>query len=363
MCKRVGKTGRVVATDLDTRFLDAIDESNLEVLHHDVVADYLPEATFDVVHARLLLEHLPPRKQVLQRLISALKPGGWILIEDLDWRGILAHPPMIVTYPATDMRRNARVWRGVVTLMCRAGYDQVFGAELLPLFMELGLDDVSAEARNVMHQGGSTASGAIRWTLEQLRDRLIEAELVSERDIDLEIARANDPQNRRLGPTMISVWGRRPAAAGGQPASGSLPTRGHLTYERLQELSLFAGGTLEELKRIGNLATVVDVKAGTALTKEGEAGDAFYVIVQGTATVTRAGDKLATLGPGSFFGETALLTGGPRTATVTSDTHLTLASFDQRAFDAVLDESRTIARRILEGVAERAPAATAQLYP
>jgi SAM-dependent methyltransferase len=363
LCKRVGKNGRVVATDLDTRFLDAIAAPNLEVLRHDVVADGLPEASFDLIHARLLLEHLPPRERVLEKLIAALKPGGWILIEDLDWRGMLAHPPVLVAYPASDTSRSARVWRGVVALMCRAGYDHVFGARLIPLFVSMGLEEVAAEGRNAMYQGGTPSSGATRFTLEQLRDRLIEDKLVRESDIDKQIAISHDPERRMLGPSMIATWGRNPATNGRAKGAGLMPAATRPNHERLKDLALFAGCAQDELKRVTNLAQEESVEAGTALTREGETGDRFYVVVEGAATVTRGREKLATLGPGSFFGETALLTGGQRTATVTADTALTLASFDQQAFDALLSESRTIARGIMEGVAERAPVGTAQLYP
>jgi CRP-like cAMP-binding protein len=112
-----------------------------------------------------------------------------------------------------------------------------------------------------------------------------------------------------------------------------------------------------------NLAKEMKVGKGADLTREGDSGDTFYVILHGTASVTRGGEKLATLGPGSFFGETALLTGGPRTATVTADTAITVATFDQAGFDAILNESRTVSRRILQGVAERTPGGSGQLFP
>src|SRR2546425_1749627 len=85
LCDRVGAKGRVLATDLNTRFLDALGEQNLEVRVHDITADDLPEATFDLIHARLLLEHLSGRDVALKQMVSALKPGGWLLVEDLDW--------------------------------------------------------------------------------------------------------------------------------------------------------------------------------------------------------------------------------------------------------------------------------------
>src|SRR5262245_40133453 len=72
----VGETGRVLATDLDTRFLDGQARTNLEVRTHNIVTDQVEEAAFDLIHARAVLEHLPDRQQVLKRLAAALRPGG-----------------------------------------------------------------------------------------------------------------------------------------------------------------------------------------------------------------------------------------------------------------------------------------------
>src|SRR5262252_2571366 len=84
LCDRVGPTGRVIATDIDTRFLETLDKNNLEVLRHDLVTDPLPQGRFDLVHTRLVLMHLPEREQVLARLAAALKPGGWLVAEEFD---------------------------------------------------------------------------------------------------------------------------------------------------------------------------------------------------------------------------------------------------------------------------------------
>jgi hypothetical protein len=199
--------------------------------------------------------------------------------------------------------------------------------------------------------------------MEQLRDRMVEGKLANRRDLDAEIEGSYDPERRRLGPTMIATWGRRPPATGVKRASESQSTESRDASERLRELPLFAGCAREELQRILNLAKEKEVGKGNEITREGDPGDTFYVILRGTAGVTRGSEKLATLGPGSFFGETALLTGGPRSATVTADTSMTVATFDQAGFDAILNESRTVSRRILEGVAERTPVSSGQLFP
>lgn len=84
LANRVGGSGNVLATDIDPRFLESVRLSNVEVRRHDVVVDVLPQRTFDLVHSRLVLHHLPQREKALQNMISALKSGGWILVEDHD---------------------------------------------------------------------------------------------------------------------------------------------------------------------------------------------------------------------------------------------------------------------------------------
>ena len=85
LSERVGPSGRVLATDIEPRFLDPLaDLGNVDVCRHDVVVDPLPEAEFDLVHARLVLVHVPERVMAIHRLVETLRPGGWLLIEDGD---------------------------------------------------------------------------------------------------------------------------------------------------------------------------------------------------------------------------------------------------------------------------------------
>jgi ubiquinone/menaquinone biosynthesis C-methylase UbiE len=90
LAERVGPQGSVLATDVYTKFLDAMDRANLEVREHDILADELPEAEFDLAYARLVAEHLGP--EVIERMIPALKPGGVLLLEDYDFSSATVHP-------------------------------------------------------------------------------------------------------------------------------------------------------------------------------------------------------------------------------------------------------------------------------
>lgn len=84
LAQRVGPEGHVLATDIDMTFLQSSGEVPYEVRRHDIGADPAPPGAFDLVHARLLLEHIPSRDAALHTMTQALRPGGWLLIESAD---------------------------------------------------------------------------------------------------------------------------------------------------------------------------------------------------------------------------------------------------------------------------------------
>jgi CRP/FNR family transcriptional regulator, cyclic AMP receptor protein len=124
----------------------------------------------------------------------------------------------------------------------------------------------------------------------------------------------------------------------------------------LSGVALFSPCAKHELRRIAALVDEIEAPKGKTLAREGETGVEFFVVVEGTATATRRGRKVATIGPGSFFGELALLDQGPRAATVTADTDMQLLVLTSRSFSALLD-TPSVSRRILRGMAVRLRAA------
>ena len=84
IAERVGAAGYVLATDIDVSWTQEAASRNVDVRSHDVARDAPPGDSFDLVHARLVLVHVPDRDQALRRMVSALRPGGWLLVEDFD---------------------------------------------------------------------------------------------------------------------------------------------------------------------------------------------------------------------------------------------------------------------------------------
>jgi CRP-like cAMP-binding protein len=130
--------------------------------------------------------------------------------------------------------------------------------------------------------------------------------------------------------------------------------------ERLRGVPLFAGCNDQELGRIAQLADEVAVPKGYVLVYEGDFGDEVFVIAEGEAEVTNAGQRAAGLGPGSVVGELAVLDPGPRSATVTASSAMQFFVFERRAFAALLEDFPIIARRMMAGMAHRLRATQGQ---
>jgi CRP-like cAMP-binding protein len=123
--------------------------------------------------------------------------------------------------------------------------------------------------------------------------------------------------------------------------------------ERLAEIPLFSGLDKKHLRAISSLATPIDVAAGKALTREGEFGHEFIIVLEGEAEVQIGDDIVATRGPGDYFGEIALVANRPRTATVTAKTAMKVEVIGRREFQTMLHDNPSIATEILGVVGDR----------
>ena len=121
----------------------------------------------------------------------------------------------------------------------------------------------------------------------------------------------------------------------------------------LAQVPLFSALSKKELQLVARRAEDVRVDPGRILVSEGSTGSEFFVIIDGTATVSRHGRKVASLGPGDAFGELALLDKAPRNATVTAQTEMELVVLGQREFGGLIDEVPGFARKLLAGMARR----------
>jgi CRP/FNR family transcriptional regulator, cyclic AMP receptor protein len=123
--------------------------------------------------------------------------------------------------------------------------------------------------------------------------------------------------------------------------------------QALKGVPLFEDLSRKELVQLERICEDLEVEPGRILCKEGQTGQEFFVIVDGTVQVTRRGRRVATLGGGDFVGEIALVTELPRTATVTAETPVRLFVLTRREFHAVLDNNAKVERKVLRALARR----------
>jgi CRP-like cAMP-binding protein len=122
---------------------------------------------------------------------------------------------------------------------------------------------------------------------------------------------------------------------------------------RLEEVPLFEGCTRRQLRAVARIADVLEAPAGTVLTKSGDPGDAFFLILDGRVRVEVSARKRIRMGPGEFFGEMSLLDGGPRTATVAADTDVRVLVIARRDFSLLLTKVPDLGRNLLVVLVKR----------
>jgi SAM-dependent methyltransferase len=188
LSSRVGPSGHVLATDIDVTWTQRLAGGNVEVLQHDVAADDAPQGGFDLVHARLVLIHVPKREVALERMARALRPGGWLLMEDFD---PAMQPLACVDVVGIEQRRANKVRAGVRALLAQRGADLELGRRLPRLLREAGLELERANVNQVRE--GLIAGGHV--TVEEIDAHL---QAVEAGRLDLSTA------------PLISAWGRRP---------------------------------------------------------------------------------------------------------------------------------------------------------
>jgi CRP-like cAMP-binding protein len=123
--------------------------------------------------------------------------------------------------------------------------------------------------------------------------------------------------------------------------------------DRLAKIPLFRNLSAKQLAAVDGLVTTIDVASGRELIRQGEAGREFIVVVEGEADVRRDGKVIATRGPGTFFGEMALLLDRPRNASVVATSDMTIDVIDRQDFRRLLEQYPDLHAPLLEATAQR----------
>ena len=189
----------VTAIDIDTRFIDPLACDSIDVRRVDLREDELPADEFDLVHARLVLEHLSERREILDRLVASLRPGGWIVVEDYDWS----------SYGFVDDSSGfGEIADAVMGFMANAGFERDYGRRVVSDLEAAGLTDIRGEGRARMIDSTSPGFDFFRLSYESLRSAVVKAGLVSQDQADA-AASGFEGHGRMLTPLMIAGIGRR----------------------------------------------------------------------------------------------------------------------------------------------------------
>ena len=207
LCRQVGDSGHVVATDLQPHFLEAIGASNLEALRHDLLHDALPENTFDLVHARAVLTFLPEPHQAIRKMAAAVKPGGWLLLEEPDY--VSAMPDTSMSPKATRLSQKA--WDAMLRQIRSQGYDTAFGRHLYTDVAKTGFADLQAEGFVNMQLGGTPSARFWKITFEQIEDLIEKNGFLTRAECEDYQALLESAEYRWMNLIFMSVWARRPS--------------------------------------------------------------------------------------------------------------------------------------------------------
>jgi SAM-dependent methyltransferase len=196
----VGPRGFVLTTDIDIRHLEQLGLPNVEVRHHDIVAEALPAGAFDLAYARLVLEHLPAPDVALTRMIATLKPGGWLVVEDLE-----------LPDPDDEARFVSRTAAALRRVSAAAGVDGRVAPSLARRLRSRGLSNVGSEGRVLVWERGSSGAALMRLNFEQLREPILACGCVTEEQFEADLAALDDDDLEIRSPTLWTAWGQRVA--------------------------------------------------------------------------------------------------------------------------------------------------------
>lgn len=179
MAEVVGEDGKVIAVDLDTQFIANIELPNVEVLEADIRHVPLERHSFDLIHARYVLIHIPDFQVALSQMLNLLKPGGWIVVEEPDFSAAKA----VFGDEAVCQSVN-RVNQAILQMFANQGIDYALGVKLPAIFQRLGLQPLSIENDTPLSQGDSGVAKVMKMSTVQLADKYIATGEATHQDIE-----------------------------------------------------------------------------------------------------------------------------------------------------------------------------------
>lgn len=202
LSNRVGHFGKVHAIDIDPAFMDGISAPNLEIREQDISTTPLEEGAYDLVHCKILLMHLADRERVIGEFARALKPGGYLLVEEADIRSIQR------VYPPSPLLTRAAA--ALETFFYFGGADPGYGMNLLPAVRRTGLKVLGTDCQLTAVQAGTPEVATISMSLAKLAPMIVTAGLMGQKEIEAAFDQLEQPSDTVIyTPTTVSVWAQR----------------------------------------------------------------------------------------------------------------------------------------------------------
>jgi SAM-dependent methyltransferase len=197
---RLGAKAEVIATDIAPELMDGIEGGNLKVRGLDVVKEPLPERSYDLIILRALLHHLPQRMEVMAKMAGALKPGGWVFVQEPDF-----YPTMVV-----EPEDQAQLWRDFLAWAGKHNIDYFVGRKVAPRLQQLGIENLSALAQTALYPGGSDFAEWWRLGLGEVADLMLKEGATTKERLDHFFELCCDPTYWTATIAFTATTGQRP---------------------------------------------------------------------------------------------------------------------------------------------------------
>jgi ubiquinone/menaquinone biosynthesis C-methylase UbiE len=198
--EQVGATGSVLATDINVALLETVRSANVRTQQHDILRDPLPEDAFDLVHSRWLLHHLRDPETAIHRMVSAARPGGWVLIEEVDFFPV----------HASSSAAYREFMTALVNTVVEASGRDCFWARALPeIVAAMDVEEIGGEGDFSIFPGGSPVAEFFALTAEQMRERLVQAGAIDANTFERALKLLASPNFWGFGGGGVSLWARR----------------------------------------------------------------------------------------------------------------------------------------------------------
>jgi len=207
LARKVGLQGAVVATDIDPRLMNKEHASNMEIRQHDILVDDLEQEYYDLVHARAVLMHLSDPLQAVKKMTAAVRPGGWLFLEEFDQISFGA----VETESPVGKAFNQKMGTLLGALKAARIMDMSFGRHLRGLLEQLGFIMIENEGITEINRGGDPITQFQLMNLQLAGPPLVAAGILTQEDVELLQELFVDPSFYYVGHVFFGVWGKRPS--------------------------------------------------------------------------------------------------------------------------------------------------------